>query len=255
MGGRRIAAIALSGALVAGGAAAAVAAVTKNDPEKTEQAILDDAAGRLNVTPEKLREALAAAEDAQIDQAVKDGRLTQKQADALKAARAKSGRVLGHLGPDGPHLRGGFGPGGPGGPGFPGPGMRHGLLDDIADAFGTTPAKLFAQLRAGKTIADVAKANGTSLDDVRSAVKAAEKTRLDKAVATGDLTQKQADAILARIDEKLKAVISDKPPALRERGHRRDHGPMPPAGAIRPGAMLPGDEPPEIAAPVDGIYS
>jgi uncharacterized protein (DUF433 family) len=249
MGARRIAAIALSGALVAGGAGAAVAAVTKNDEKKTEQSIIDDAASRLNVTPEKLREALAAAEDAQIDQAVKDGKLTQKQADAMKAAHAKSGRVLGPLGPGGPHLRKGFGPGGPGGPG-----MRHSLLDDVAGALGTTPAKLFAQLRAGKTIADVAKAGGKTLDDVRSAVKAAEKTRLDKAVAAGDLTQKQADAILARIDDKLKAVISDKPLRLRERGDRRDHGPRPPAGAVRPGGMLPGDEAPELAPPPDGVY-
>jgi hypothetical protein len=260
MGGRRIAAIALSGVLVAGGTGAAIAAVTKDDGKKAEQAILDDAAARLNVTPEKLREALAAAQDAQLDQAVKDGDLTQKQADAIKAARAKSGRVLGPLGAPGVlHMRGGpgFGPGFA--PGIPGPhgGVRfgHGLLDDVADALGTTPAKLFAQLRAGKTIADVAKANGTSLAEVRAAVKAAEKKRLDKAVADGDLTQKQADEILGHIDEKLTAIISDKPLLRWKRGKRRDHGPMPAPGTIRPGGFMPDDEVPVPLPPADGIYN
>ena len=251
MGGRRIAVIALSGALVAGGTGAAIAAVTKDDGKKAEQAVLDDAAKRLDVTPEKLRDALAAAQDAQIDQAVKDGKLTQKQADAIKAARKQSGRVLGPLG--GPRLHGEFdkrfGPG-PGGPGIHG--FGHGLLDDVADALGTTPEKLFAQLRAGKSLADVAKANGKSLADVRSALKAAMKTRLDKAVADGDITQKQADAMLAHVDEKLKAIGSGR--GLRLRRHVRP-GDMPaPPGALRPGGLVPGEDAPELAAP-GGTYS
>jgi polyhydroxyalkanoate synthesis regulator phasin len=247
MGGRRIAVIALSGALVAGGAGAAFAAATKDDGKKAEQAVLDDAAQRLNVTSAKLREALAAAQDAQIDQAVKDGTLTQKQADAIKAARKQSGRVLGPLG--GPGLHGKrFGPG-RGGPGALG-GLRQGLLDDVADALGTTPAKLFSELRAGKSLADVAKANGKSVDDVRSAVKAAVKTRLDKAVADGDLTQKQADAMLERVDDMLEKIESGG--ALRP--HRDGRGDMPPTGALRPGGLMPGESAPALVPP-GGTYS
>jgi uncharacterized protein (DUF433 family) len=256
MGARRIAVIALTGALVAGGTGAAIAAVTRDDGKKTEQAVLDNAAKRLNVTPEKLREALAAAQDAQIDQAVKDGKLTQKQADAIKAARKQSGRVLGPLG-GGPGKR--FfapGPGGPGkghGPHVFGFGFGYGgpLIDELADALGTTPAKLFAQLRAGKSIADVAKANGKSLDDVRSALKATVKTRLDKAVANDDLTQKQADAILGRVDEHLKDLVSGRMPSPH--GHRHGGG-KPPAGAMRPGALMPGDEVPAPAPPAGAYY-
>jgi hypothetical protein len=247
MGGRRIAVIALSGALVVGGTGAAIAAVTKDDGKKAEQAILDDAAKRLEVTPEKLRAALAAAQDAQIDQAVKDGNLTQKQADAIKAARKQSGRVLGPLG--GPGLRGElgkrFGPG----PGVHGFALGHGLLDDVADAFGTTPAKLFAQLRDGKSLADVAKANGKSLAEVRSTLKTTMKTRLDKAVAAGDLTRKQADAMLSQVDEVFDRIGSGH--GLRLRRHRGD---MPPAGALRPGGLAPGESAPELVRP-DGIYS
>jgi len=256
MGARRIAVIALTGVLVAGGTGAAIAAVTRDDGKKTEQAVLDNAAKRLNVTPEKLREALAAAQDEQIDQAVKDGKLTQKQADAIKAARKQSGRVLGPLG-GGPGKRFGPGPWGPGPGGGPGAhkfgfalGFGGGLIDELADALGTTPAKLVAQLRDGKSIADVAKANGKSLDDVRSALKAAAKTRLDKAVASGDLTQKQADAILARVDEHLEDLASGR--LLRPGGHRH-RGDKPSASTTRPGALMPGDEVPAPAPPA-GVY-
>ncbi|HWC25268.1 MAG TPA: hypothetical protein VG474_01680 [Solirubrobacteraceae bacterium] len=57
MRARRIALFALSGALVAGGTGAAIAAVTNDDAGRSEQAIVDDAAERLDVSPEKLREA------------------------------------------------------------------------------------------------------------------------------------------------------------------------------------------------------
>ncbi len=245
---RRMAALALSSALLAGGTGVAIAAVTKDDAKKSEQAILDDAAKRLSVTPEKLREALSAAQDAQLDQAVKDGDLTQKQADAIKAARKASGTVLGP-GLRGPRLHG------PdevmklrGGPGlrlrhF---GVRGDLFDDIAKALGTTQEKVFEQLRDGKSVADIVKANGKSMADVRAAVKAAMKTRLDKAVKAGDLTQKQADEILDNVDEKVTAIGSGK--ALRLRGgHHRSFGGKPPAGAPRPGSFVP--EEPDAPAP------
>ncbi len=251
MGGRRIAAIALSGAIVAGGTGAAIAAVGKDESRKAEQAVLDDAAKRLDVAPEKLRGALAAAQDAQLDQAVKDGKLTQAQADRITAARKQSGRVLGPLG--GPGLHGKrFGPGGRGGPGGPGLGVRHGLLDDIAAALGTTPAKLFASLRSGTSIAAIAKANGASLADVRTAVKGSVKTRLAKAVKDGDLTQKQADAMLEHVDEKLKAIASGKALQLRRHGGRQRGMPAP--GAVRPGGLAPGEAAPQLVPP-GGTYS
>jgi len=260
MRARRLAALALSGALVAGGTGVAIAAVTKHDAKKSEQAVLDDAAKRLSVTPEKLREALSAAQDAQLDQAVKDGDLTRKQADAIKAARKDSGVVLGP-GLRGPRLHG---PDevlklrGAKGPHPRAYGMRGDLFDDIAKALGTTKEKVLEQLRDGKSIAEILKANGTSVADVRAAVKAAMKTRLDKAVKDGDLTRKQADQILDNVDEKVAAIGSGK--ALRLRGGRHHHpfGGKPPAGAPRPGAFVPG-EPGEQQAPdldvQDGVIS
>jgi polyhydroxyalkanoate synthesis regulator phasin len=257
---RRIAVLALSGALVAGGAGAAIAGVTRDDGKKTEQAVLDDAAKRLDVTPQKLRDALSAALDAQVDQAVKDGDLTQKQADAIKQARKDSGHVLG-----GPGLRGGppilklhRGPGF--GPSFDkrGPhgfGIRLDLFETLAKALGTSQQQLMAQLRDGKSVADVAKANGKSLADVRSAVKAAVKSDLDKAVKDGDLTQKQADEMLDHISEKITAVGSGRAKGFRMRGEHHRFDTAPPPGAPRPGSLEFGtQEGPDIVMPADGVF-
>jgi len=112
----RIAALATAGALAAAGTGVAVATSNSDDAEQREDAVLADAAGRLDVDAGALRDALAAAEDAQLDAEVKAGRLTQAQADAIKKMRERSGLVLG--GPGGHHERGfGFRGGHEGGPG------------------------------------------------------------------------------------------------------------------------------------------
>ncbi|MGH2840795.1 MAG: hypothetical protein ACRDKY_08225, partial [Solirubrobacteraceae bacterium] len=213
MSAPRIVAIAAAGALALGGAGVAIAAVTRDDPKKTEDAVLADAAKRLNVTPEKLRDALKAAQSAQLDkkldEAVKNGDLTRKQADAIKKAREESGSVLGLGGPGGPRFHGPVGPGfrgrigpGPGRPHFrKGPGM--GLFGDLAKALGISERELFSRLRKGSSVAAIAKAEGKSLAAVRSSVKAAAKARADKAVKDGDLTRKQADRLLEHLDEHL----------------------------------------------------
>ncbi|MCA1656969.1 MAG: hypothetical protein LC713_04565 [Actinobacteria bacterium] len=206
MSARRIAALALTGALVAGGTGAAIAAVSDDHGKKAEGAILDNAAKRLDVTPDKLRDALAAAEDDQLDHAVMDGKLTQHQADAINDRRRQSGRVLG--GPGG--LRGlhrGCGRRG---------GRAHfggAVFPSLAGALGISNAQLRSQLRDGKSIADIAKAQNKLLDDVRASLKSDARTRLDKAVADGDLTRAQADRMLDHVDDMLEHL--DEAPRLR----------------------------------------
>ena len=250
MRARRIVTIALSGALLTGGAGAAIAAVTQDDRAKAEQAVLDSAAKKLDVTPGKLRDALAAARDEQLDAAVKAGRLTQKQADEIKAARKQSGHVLGG--------RAGHKPRGNRGrhkPGFAGPrsALRGGLFDGLAKALGVDEDKLHEQLRAGTSLAAIAKANGKSLAGVKASVKAATKTRLDKAVKDEDLTRKQADRILQAFDRRFDAFAAGK--RLHGRGGHR--GAKPPAGMPKPGSFSPGQpgaqSTPDRPAASDGV--
>ena len=198
----RIAAISAAAALAAAGTGVAVATSRPDDAKQREQAVLSDAAKRLDVSPSELRDALAAAQDDQLDADVKAGRLTQEQADAIKAHRKEAGSVLG--GPGILHHRAGRGFRGDG-PGFPGgPARGPGdILDAAADALGISQEKLIEQLRDGKSLEAVAKANGKSFADVKSAVRAATKKELDAAVKAGRFTQEQADDILERLTEHL----------------------------------------------------
>ncbi|WP_155892266.1 hypothetical protein [Conexibacter woesei] len=204
-----------------GGAAIAATGGGDDDHKKAEQSILDDAAKRLNVTPDALRSALGAAEDAQLDQQVRDGRLTQAQADAIKRRRADSGEVLG--------------PGAAGGPAGPrGPGMMHpgfglgfkagpgGALDGAATALGLSRDDLLKQLRAGRSIADIARAQGKSLDDVKTAITAAVTKELDQQVSDRKLTADQETKILGELRDHLDDLVNNTRPS-------------PPAGAPKNG--------------------
>jgi predicted transcriptional regulator len=197
----RIAALTAAGALVAAGSGVAVATTGSNDPKEREQAVLADAAKRLDVQTSELRDALAKAEDAQLDADVKAGRLTQEQADKIKQGRAQDGTVLGGGpgGPGGPHPPGLFFRH-EGGPGVKGPGET---IDAAAKALGISRDELFQRLRDGKTLEEIAKAEGKSLSDVKAAVKTAAKKQLDEAVKAGKLTQAQADEILSHMTENL----------------------------------------------------
>jgi predicted transcriptional regulator len=192
----RIAALTAAGAIAAAGTGVAVATTTSDDPKEREDAVLADAAERLDVEPYELRDALADAEDAQLDADVKAGNLTQEQADAIKERRRESGMVLGGPKPfgGGPDIAFGFAHAG-GGP--------IGLFDAAADALGISRDELRDRLRDGKTLEEIAKAEGKSLDDVRQAVEAELKERFDKAVAEGDLTRRQADRMLAGASDML----------------------------------------------------
>lgn len=232
---KRIIIASATAAAVIAGSAGAIAATKQDEAKKAEQAVIDDAAKRLNVAPAELRDALAKAEDAQLDQAVKDGKLTQAQADEIKARRKQEGRVLG----------GGHGPGGPGGHGFGhrggGPG---GLIEPAAEALGLSKEELATQLRSGKTLTQIAKAQNKDLADVKAAIKAAATKKLDDAVKAGKLTDAQRDAEVAELDEHIDGLVAGRGPG----GPGRGHGP-------RFGA-LPGGAPPAGAPPAEeGVYN
>ncbi|HEX8051837.1 MAG TPA: hypothetical protein VF517_02525, partial [Thermoleophilaceae bacterium] len=188
---RRVAVIAGATVLALSGGTYAVAHGIGGG-EKEQQAFLDDAANRLNVTPEQLTKALKEAAAARIDQAVKDGRITKAQGDEMKQRLEQGGGV--------PFL------GGPGGPGHGGPGGHHGPppgMDAAADYLGLSEDQLRDQLMDGKSLADVAKAKNKSVDGLKDAMEKAIRADIAKAVKAKRLTQQQADRILQDLDSRL----------------------------------------------------
>jgi hypothetical protein len=190
-------------------------ATGRADPAAEQTAFLDDLAKRLNVTRDKLDEALKGASSDRIDAAVAAGRLTKEQGDEAKK-RIASGSGVPLLG-----LRGGghgFGPGRPGAPGFGfGPGMS---LSAAATFLGLTDDELGAQMRDGKSLADVAKDKSKSVDGLKAAMKAAITTELDQAVKDNKLTADQRTKILADIDTRLDSLVNNTPPKGEPRGPR-----------------------------------
>lgn len=83
-------------------------------------------------------------------------------------------------------------------------GRSWAVFDAAAEALGLTPEELFAELHAGKSLAEVAEAQGVDLEAVHEAMKAARveamKQAIEQAVEEGRLTQEQADWLLEGLE-------------------------------------------------------
>ncbi len=166
---------------------AAVAVVAQVDP--TDDTSTDEAT-EATERPDKsvqLREMLQALVD--------DGTITADQADAVTAHMIES-RSEG--------VGGGRGHGGPGKFG----GRDGARSEALAEVLGIDAETLREELSSGSTIADLAAANGVSVDDVVAALTAEAQTRIDEAVAEGKITQEEADAKLAEIETKISERVN-----------------------------------------------
>lgn len=158
----------------------------------------DEVAKRLGVTPEQLRSAFKAALAARVDAAVKAGRLTPEQGAKLKERIAKAnGLGLG--------ARQGLA------------GKRKALGERIAKQargkgpaatyLGMTREALFAELKKGKSLAQVAREKSKSVDGLVAALVAPLQDHLARAVEAKRLTKQRADEILARATAGAKKLV------------------------------------------------
>ena len=172
---------------VAGGGVA----IAASDGPRSEdsQAVLDDAAKQLGISPSKLSDALKTALGNRIDEAVDAGRLTKEQGDALKE-RIQSDRFP---------LFGGF---------HRGFGGHLRDLNAAADYLGLTEAQLRSELSGGKSLAQVAQDQGKSVDGLVDALVAQAKEHLDEAVSAGRLTRAQADVLLAGLRDRIEHRVN-----------------------------------------------
>ena len=79
-------------------------------------------------------------------------------------------------------------------------GGRWTMFDAAAEALGLTPEGLFAELHAGKSMAEVAEAQGVDAEALQDALHAARVEAIQQAVEDGALTQEQADLMLDRLE-------------------------------------------------------
>ncbi len=189
-------------ALAVVGAGGALAA-NQLSPSEESRAVVEDAAKQLGVDPAKLSDALRQALENRIDEAVKAGRLTEEQGQAMKQRLEADDLPL-------------FGGPGFGHRGFAQRGFRD--LDAAAAFLGVEEDALSERLRDGDTLAEVAKEKGKSVDGLVSAIVAATTKRIDEAVAAGRITKAQRDAIVAGLKERTTAIVNGDFPALRGRG-------------------------------------
>ncbi len=195
---------------------------------KTLAQIADATSGK---SASGLVDALVSAQQARIQQAVKDGHLTQSQADEITARlKDRITQLVNGTFPQHRHLPfGGHGPG-----------------DDLQAAatyLGISTTDLLTQLRSGKTLAQVADGtSGKSAGGLVDALVAHESSELDQSVKDGRLTRSQADQIEAGLKTRITALVDGTAPAPRFHFGDGDHGFGPPPWGGGNGA--PGSAPP-----------
>jgi hypothetical protein len=195
--------------LAVAGTGAAVAATQLGSPREESQAILNDAARQLGIEPTKLSDALKTALKNRVDAAVAAGRVTKEQGEALKARIDADGYPLLFDGP------GGFGH-----PGRFGHFVHFGDLSVAASHLGVTAEQLRTDLRAGKTLAQIAKEKDKSVDGLIRTLVDKAKERLDAAVNAGGLTEAQKQSILADLQQRITDFVNGTRPAFGRHGLR-----------------------------------
>jgi hypothetical protein len=176
---------------------------------------LADVAKAQSKDVEGLKTAIFEAAKADLDKAVADKKLTQSEADDIyNGLKSHIDDVVNaevkvrHVG---------------------GPGFGFGFGADTAAAakyLGLDESALRDKLRNGQSLADVAKAQSKDVQGLEDAIIASQKARLDKAVSDKQLTQSEADDILAKIkshvDDLVNAKLPDRP-TFRGRRDARPH--------------------------------
>ncbi|UYZ14365.1 hypothetical protein A6764_05185 [Brevibacillus sp. WF146] len=182
-------------------------ALLKLDEEKLQSELkagksLAEIAKAQGVSTDELISLLTKQQEEHLAAAVKEGKLTQEQADKLKETIAE--RVQ-HI-VEGTHPGKGFGKFIVKFPGF-------GRNEELLALLKLDEEKLQSELKAGKSLAEIAKAQGVSTDELVSLLTKQQEERLAAAVKEGKLTQEQADKRKEEIENVVKKLIERTFPA------------------------------------------
>jgi hypothetical protein len=86
--------------------------------------------------------------------------------------------------------------------------VRNGFLNVAADYLGLDRKALVQELRAGKSLAQIATAKNTSVDGLETALFNAFKAKVDKAVAAGKLNSAVAQMLLQHAPAMIERVVN-----------------------------------------------
>ena len=144
---------------------------------------------------------------------VTSGEITQAQADTkLAGLTAKVTEMVNTVRPArGEGMRGG-----------PHGGGKN--VAAIASVLKLTEAELKTQVQSGKTLAQIATAQSVSVQSVINVLVADMQAHIAEELASGEITQAQADTKLAGLTAKVTEMVNTVGPARGE-GHGKGHGP------------------------------
>jgi len=107
-------------------------------------------------------------------------------------------------------------------------------LSVVAELTGLTETELQTQLKAGKTLAEIAATKNVSSDDLIAALVKDVQAKLDTAKSEGKITQEQYNQCTSNLQERITNQVTQAPPAggvngkgMRGQGHGRGPGMAP----------------------------
>ncbi|MFC4775802.1 SHOCT domain-containing protein [Paenibacillus sp. GCM10023252] len=165
---------------------------------------LAELAGEKGVAVQKVIDLEVKLLTAELNQRLKDSKLTQSEYDAQKAKLAEVAKTLVNTTPKKHAFRKDMAPG-------HSPFEADVLTNsDIAKLLGLTQAELKTALQSGKSLSDLAAEKGVAVQKVIDLEAAAIKNSLAEQLKAGKLTQSEYDAALKNITTWASAVVNDK---------------------------------------------
>jgi len=180
-------ALAAPGALAAGTAPSAPAPAAPGAPA-AGPSLAAALAARLGVTPARLEAAVRAAELERWNAFARGHAVPVERAAAVRAQIEQAPLTLVAR----------FGPGG------------NGLWLAAASYLGLTPSALAAELRQGRSLADVAQARGKAPAGLREALWTAAQAELDRRVAGGSMSVEARQRASAQLQASLQALLQHR---------------------------------------------
>lgn len=181
--------------------AAQATPTTGKSAEQYFAALHQDLANKLGVDEAKLDTAFSGAVSDTLDQLVKDGQLTQQQADSIRAATNKgftidavkaiadsktnNNATADALNPD-----------------------LNQLLAAVAPVLNMSQTDLQNQLRVGQSLATVAQNKHVDAQKVKDAIQSNLQTQITQAVSSGKVTQQQATEAQQQLSNKVEKIFN-----------------------------------------------